>query len=80
MQEGRYNRTQFLRQVMQLTHHHWFSDYHKATMPIASQVIFDKSLTKALITFRIFYQFGDAYLEKREGSWTLLSSRLTAIE
>lgn len=74
------NRVDFLRQAMQLTHHHWISDYHKATMPIVSQIYVDDSLKQALVNFRVFYQFGEAYLEQRNNEWTLISSRLTAIE
>lgn len=73
-------RVDFLRQAMQLTHHHWISDYHKATMPIVSQIYMDEPLKQALVNFRIFYQFGEAYLEKKDGDWTLISSKLTAIE
>ena len=74
------NRLEFLRQAMQLTHHHWFADYHKATMPYAFTIIFNNSINQALVNFRIFYQFGEAYLEKKNSSWMLINSRLTAIE
>lgn len=73
-------RVGFLRQAMQLTHHHWIPDYHKYTMPHASRVIFNDSFTKARIQFRVFYQFGDAYLERKQGEWKLMRSELTAIE
>lgn len=74
------DRVAFLRQAIQLTHHHWIRDYHKVTMPHAFNIIFNDSLTKALVHFRVFYQFGEAYLERSEGWWTLISSKLTAIE
>lgn len=73
-------RVDFLRQAMQLTHHHWIRDYHKVTMPYAFEVILNDSLTKALVHFRVFYQGGEAYLERRAGSWILISSKLTWIE
>ena len=70
----------FLRQAVQLNHHHWISDYQKATMPVVSQIYVDESLSHALVNFRVFYQFGEAYLERKNGGWKLLSSKLTAIE
>jgi hypothetical protein len=74
------SRVNFLRQAMQLTHHHWIKDYHKVTMPHAFTIILDNSLTKALVSFRVFYQFGDAYLERIGKSWVLISSELWGIE
>ncbi|MGK9475813.1 hypothetical protein [Melioribacter sp. OK-6-Me] len=73
-------RISFLRQAIQLTHHHWVDDYHKITMPIVLKIYIDKSLSQALIIFRVFYQFGNAYLERTNGKWQLIYSDLTAIE
>jgi hypothetical protein len=73
-------RVDFLREAMQLTHHHWIDDYHKATMPIVSHIYLNESLTEALVTFRVFYQFGQAYLERSNNGWVLIHSELTAIE
>lgn len=73
-------RVAFLRQAIQLTHHHWIMDYHKATMPIASHIYVNETLTEALVTFRVFYQFGNAYLEKEDKEWVLVHSELTMIE
>lgn len=70
----------FLRQAMQLTHHHWIADYHKATMPIVSYMYMNSTFTKALVHFRVFYQFGGAYLERTEEGWRLVHSELLAIE
>ena len=74
------DRVEFLRQAMQLTHHHWIRDYHKATMPVVSNVYVSEAIDRALVTFRVFYQFGDAYLEYRNEEWKLIRSRLTGIE
>ena len=74
------DRVNFLRQAIQLTYHHWIADYHKVTMPYAFNIIFNNSMNQSLVNFRIFYQFGEAYLEKMNDHWILLSSRLTAIE
>ncbi len=73
-------RISFIRQAIQLTHHHWINDYHKVTMPIVLKIYIDKSLSQALIIFRVFYQFGNAYLERTNGKWKLVYSVLTAIE
>ena len=73
-------RFEFLREALQLTHHHWIRDYHKITMPAVSKIYFDKSFTQALVTFRVFYQFGHAYFEKSENQWILVEAKLTGIE
>jgi hypothetical protein len=73
-------RVSFLREAMQLTHHHWISNYHKATMPVVSHIYINERVTQAVVTFRVFYQFGNAYLERSNGSWILIHSELTAIE
>ena len=74
------DRVDFLRQTMQLTHHHWINDYHKATMPVVSALYMNGSLTEAKLAFRVFYQFGEAYLERRGSGWTITSSELRWIE
>lgn len=73
-------RVAFLREAMQLTHHHWINDYHKDTMPIVSHIYMNEMFTQALVTFRVFYQFGQAYLERSNNRWNLIHSELTAIE
>jgi hypothetical protein len=73
-------RLEFLKKAVQLTHHHWIGDYHKITMPNASSIILNESFSEAVVDFRIFYQFGEAYLERKNGNWKLINSRLTAIE
>ena len=73
-------RVAFLREAMQLTHHHWINDYHKATMPIVSNIYMNEMFTQALVTFRVFYQFGQAYLERSNNRWNLIHSELTGIE
>jgi hypothetical protein len=74
------DRVNFLRQAMQLTHHHWINDYHKATMPIVSVMYLNDSLTQARVDFRVFYQFGETYLERKDTGWTIISSELPMIE
>lgn len=70
----------FLRKAIQLTHNHWMDDYHKVTMPIASYIYINEKLNKALVTFRVFYQFGNTYLEKLNNKWVIINSKITAIE
>lgn len=80
LKQDHQQRVDFLRKAMQLTHHHWIDDYHKATMPIVSHIYMNEEFTQALVTFRVFYQFGQAYLERSNDKWTLIHSELTAIE
>ena len=74
------DRVDFLRQFMQLTHHHWVPEFHKATMPNISTIIFNETFDKARVSFRVFYQFGHANLDYENGRWVLKESKLTAIE
>jgi hypothetical protein len=73
-------RAAFLREAIQLTHHHWISDYHKTTMPVVSHIYLNEMLTQAFVTFRVFYQFGQSYLERSDNKWILIYSELTGIE
>lgn len=73
-------RVAFLREAIQLTHHHWINDYHKATMPIISHIYLNEMFTQAFVTFRVFYQFGESYLERSDDKWIIIYSKLTSIE
>ena len=73
-------RVDFLREAIQLTHHHWISDYHKTTMPVVSHIYINEMFTQALVTFRVFYQFGQSYMERLDNRWILIHSKLTGIE
>jgi hypothetical protein len=73
-------RVTFLQKAIQLTHHHWISNYHKATMPIVSKIYMNDMFTQALVMFRVFYQFGEAYLERANNKWILFHSELKSIE
>ncbi len=74
------DRVDFLRNAIQLTHHHWIPDYHKVTMPKVSRVYLNTTFAHARVNFRVFYQFGEAYLTREGNTWILKESRLTAIE
>ena len=78
--EEEYRRVEFLRKAMQLTHHHWIRDYHKGTMPVASAIYINDTFDKAMVSFRVFYQFGSALFELHENDWVLTHSELSAIE
>lgn len=79
-QQDTSERASFLQQTIQLTPHHWIVDYHKFTMPHAQYVVFNENYTEALVLFRVFFQFGEAYFEKEDENWMLKHSELTAIE
>lgn len=74
------DRVKFLKEKICFVHHHWVEEWHFASMPNIGGIRLDSSLTKAAVSFRVFYQFGVAELQKVNNTWTLLSSRLTAIE
>jgi len=80
LREDYHTRSEFLDKAMQMINHHWIRDIFKITTPNASSITFNKSFTKALVHFRVFYQFGEAYLERKNGDWKLIDSKLTAIE
>lgn len=78
--EESYKRQQFLNQYLMIFHGHWGGYWHIETHPELYTLHFDKNMQKVNLSFRVGYMFGDAYLEKKNGKWELVSSAITAIE
>lgn len=73
-------RYEILRSYIPLLLGHWGSYWHLETHPDISIIIFNKSLTKAKIDFRVGYQGGEAILEKNGNNWIIKESKETWIE
>lgn len=78
--EESYKRQQFLNKYLRIFHGHWGGYWHIETHPEIWVMHFDKDMQKVRFGFRVVYMFGDAYLEKRNGKWELVSSEINAIE
>lgn len=73
-------RYEILRPYIPILHGHWGGYWHLETHPDISVIIFNKSMTKAKIDFRVGYQGGEAILEKSGNNWTIKESKATWIE
>lgn len=75
-----FRRQTFLNNYITVIYGHWGGYWHLETHPEISLVIINPSLTRAFLFFRLGYSGGDAILEKRNGDWKLIESRLTWME
>jgi hypothetical protein len=73
-------RYEILRPFIPILHGHWGGYWHLETHPDISIIIFNKTLTKAKINFRVGYQGGEAVLEKKGDDWIIKESKATWIE
>lgn len=73
-------RAAFLTQRINIFHHHWVPGWHLLTAPSVSGMLLDTTLTRAMLSFRVFYQFGEAVLEKGPAGWRIVRSELTGVE
>lgn len=73
-------RYEVIRSYIPILHGHWGGYWILETHPDVSIMIFNKSLTKVQIHYRVGYQGGEAILEKSGKDWTIKSSRATWIE
>lgn len=78
--EESYKRQQFLNKYLMIFHGHWGGYWHLETHPEVSVMHFDTGMQKVKFSFRVVYMFGEAYLEKKDGRWELVSSDITMIE
>jgi hypothetical protein len=73
-------RYDILRRFIPVSHGHWGGYWHIGTHPEVGRIVFNQSLTKARVYFRVRYQGGEASLEKQPDGWQITSSRDTWIE
>jgi hypothetical protein len=74
------NRQKFLGQCIKIWYGHWGGYWQLHTYPTVNSIVFDKSLTHALIYYRMVYEGGYAYFKKMGGIWTLVEAKRTWIE
>ncbi|MDP2060327.1 MAG: hypothetical protein U1C58_02035 [Flavobacteriaceae bacterium] len=73
-------RFEILRPYIPILHGHWGGYWYLETHPNIGIIIFNKTLTKAKIDFRVGYQGGEATLERNGNHWTIKESKATWIE
>jgi hypothetical protein len=73
-------RYEFLKVFIPVLHGHWGGYWHLETHPDVGVIIFNKTLTKAQINYRVGYQGGEAILERINNQWTIKESKATWIE
>jgi hypothetical protein len=74
------NRYKVLRPFIPILHGHWGGYWHIETHPKVEVILFNKTLTKARIDFRVGYQGGEAILERKGNDWKIIKSNATWIE
>ncbi len=73
-------RLEFLNRMVKVIPGHWGGAWYIETHPLVTRIIFNKSLTEAVLTFRLVYQGGEAAFKLVNGKWEMISSKLTWIE
>lgn len=73
-------RMEFIGQAAIIFYGHWGGYWQYETYPKASSIIFDSNMQRAVVNFRFIYEGGEAFLEKQNGEWTVVSGKLTWIE
>jgi hypothetical protein len=76
----RMKKQEFLNHLTKVIRGHWGMGWHMITHPLGQVIRVDKTFTKAILDCRIIYQWGWAYLEKRNNKWELLEAELPVIE
>jgi len=71
---------EFIRPYIPILRGHWGWYWHLSTHPFINQIVFNKTLDKAKIYFRVGYQGGEATLEKNSNVWVINESKATWIE
>ncbi|MCM4165977.1 MULTISPECIES: hypothetical protein [unclassified Arenibacter] len=73
-------RYDFLRKYIPILHGHWGGLWHLETHPEINLIVLDKTLSKALVFFRVGFQGGEAQLTKNNNAWIIENSEATWIE
>jgi len=73
-------RYEFIRPYIPILRGHWGWYWHIATHPHVYRIIFNKTLDKAKIDFRVGFQGGEATFEKSNNEWVVFESKVTWIE
>ena len=76
----RIKKQKFLNNLIKIIRGHWGFGWHIMTHPLGQVIRVNKTFTKASVSCRIIYQWGRAYLEKKNGKWELVEADLPIIE
>ncbi len=66
------DRTKFLKDNLQIFHHHWGGAPYIFSMPLITRIVFDKDYQKAIINTRYEYLFGSYLCQKEAGVWKIV--------
>ncbi len=73
-------RQKFLSKKIQAIHGHWGPSWHLITHPYVRSINFNLSLDKAILSFKIIYEGGEAKFRKENGKWKMIESERSWIE
>ena len=73
-------RMEFINNACNIFYGHWGGYWQYETYPVATSIVFDSKMQRAVVYYRLVYEGGVVMLEKLNGRWTILSGRLTWIE
>ena len=71
---------QFIDNAAHIYYGHWGGYWQYETYPKAEQIIFNPEMNRAVVLFRFVYEGGQVILEKQNGEWTVVDTRLIWIE
>jgi len=74
------SRQKFLENCIRVWYGHWGGYWQLYSYPYVDAIILDKTLSNALVNYRLIYEGGYAYFKKVNGSWTLMEAGRTWIE
>ena len=70
----------FLTKAARIFYGHWGGYWQYETYPRANTIIFDTRMQRAVVNFRVIYEGGMVYLEKKDGEWTVVYGELVWME
>ncbi|MBO4659292.1 MAG: hypothetical protein J5637_06700 [Prevotella sp.] len=73
-------RMDFFNSAARIFYGHWGGYWQYETYPKATSIVFDSQMQRAVVFFRFVYEGGEVILEKQNGEWTIVSSKLTWME
>lgn len=73
-------RNNFLSKYVGVFYSHWGDYWHLETNPEVWSINFNESRDTALVSYRLFYQAGEAILGKENDKWNIVDHYMTMIE
>lgn len=73
-------RQKFFNRAALIFYGHWGGYWQYETYPEAYTIVFNQEMDRAKVLFRFIYEGGYTILEKKNGEWTVVESRLIWME